>query len=77
MTDFNEIHIPELVATAFGGSRSEARRKMAQGAVTFNGEMLDLEFLDITREELNGELRVGKRQSVDLVDGVPTTIGPK
>src|SRR4051794_10427567 len=32
------VHLPELLATLFGGSRSEARRKITQGGVRLDGE---------------------------------------
>ena len=32
------VHLPELIAELFGGSRSEARRKLAQGGVKLDGE---------------------------------------
>ena len=34
------VHLPELIATVFGGSRSEARRHLASGAVKLDGEPL-------------------------------------
>ena len=32
------VHLPELIADLFGGSRSEARRAIAQGGVKLDGE---------------------------------------
>ena len=55
------VHMPALIADVFGGSRSDARRKIAQGAVKLDGEAL--EDLDVAPERLDGAiLQVGKRQ---------------
>jgi tyrosyl-tRNA synthetase len=55
------VHLPELVASLFGGSRSEARRKIAQGGVRLDGEPVSE--LDVPAAELDGRvLQVGKRQ---------------
>jgi tyrosyl-tRNA synthetase len=55
------VHLPELVATLFGGSRSEARRKIAQGGVRLDGE--PVADLDLPAAALDGRvLQVGKRQ---------------
>jgi len=57
------VHLPELIASLFGGSRSEARRKLAQGAVRLDGEPLEAGALDVPAEALDGRvLQVGKRQ---------------
>ncbi len=32
------LHLPEVIVSAFGGSRSEARRMLAQGGVKLDGE---------------------------------------
>ncbi len=57
------VHLPALVAQAFGGSRSDARRKIAQGAVRLDGSALGAEELDVAAERLEGAvLQVGKRQ---------------
>lgn len=73
MTDF--IHIPRLMTETFGGSRSEARRKIVQGAVKLNGEAITA--IDAPAAMLNGELQVGKRSAVDLVDGVVRDVRPR
>ena len=45
----------------FGGSRSEARRAIAQGGVKLDGEPVDV--LDLPAAELDGRvLQVGKRR---------------
>ena len=55
------VHLPELLADVFGGSRSEARRKIAQGGVRLDGSPVDT--LDLPASELDGRvLQVGKRQ---------------
>jgi tyrosyl-tRNA synthetase len=55
------VHLPELLATLFGGSRSEARRKITQGGVRLDGEPVSA--LDLDVDELDGRvLQVGKRQ---------------
>lgn len=57
------VHLPELLATLFGGSRSEARRKLAQGGVRLDGVPLGAEPLDVALDVLDGRvLQLGKRQ---------------
>jgi tyrosyl-tRNA synthetase len=57
------VHLPELIATVFGGSRSDARRTLAQGGVRLDGEPLPAEPLDVPASALDGRvLQVGKRQ---------------
>jgi tyrosyl-tRNA synthetase len=61
------LHMPEVIVTAFGGSRSEARRKLAQGGVKVDGEPLPPEPLDVPAETLDGRvLQLGKRQFARL-----------
>jgi tyrosyl-tRNA synthetase len=61
------VHLPELVAAAFGGSRSEARRKLQQGGVKLDGERMAAEPLDVPASELDGRvLQLGKRQFARL-----------
>jgi tyrosyl-tRNA synthetase len=56
-------HLPEVIASAFGGSRSDARRKLAQGAVRLDGEPLASVGLDVECSRLDGAvLQVGRRQ---------------
>jgi tyrosyl-tRNA synthetase len=63
-----DVHLPELIASVFGGSRSEARRKLAQGGVKLDGEPLGAERLDVPAAELDGRvLQLGKRQFRRLV----------
>jgi tyrosyl-tRNA synthetase len=56
------VHLPALIADAFGMSRSEARRTLAQGGVRLDGEQLAADELDLPPERLDGAvLQVGKR----------------
>jgi tyrosyl-tRNA synthetase len=57
------VHLPELIASVFGGSRSEARRHLASGAVKLDGEPLAAGVLDLPGADLDGRvLQVGKRR---------------
>jgi tyrosyl-tRNA synthetase len=57
------VHLPQLIAEAFGGSRSEARRKLAQGGVKLDGEPVAPDRLDVPASELEGRvLQLGRRQ---------------
>jgi tyrosyl-tRNA synthetase len=57
------VHRPELIASVFGGSRSEARRHLASGAVKLDGEPLEAGILDLPGADLDGRvLQVGKRR---------------
>jgi tyrosyl-tRNA synthetase len=57
------VHLPQLIAEAFGGSRSEARRKLAQGGVKLDGEPVSADRLDVPAVELDGRvLQLGRRQ---------------
>jgi tyrosyl-tRNA synthetase len=56
------VHLPALIADAFGRSRSEARRLLTQGGVKLDGEALGEADLDVDAERLDGRvLQVGKR----------------
>jgi len=58
------VHIPALVAEIAGGSRSDARRMLAQGAVKLDGEVLGEDDLELAPERLDGAvLQVGKRRT--------------
>ena len=55
------VHVPALIADAVGGSRSEARRLLSQGAVKLDGERVTDQ--DLPASVLDGAvLQVGKRQ---------------
>ena len=57
------VHMPAVIADSFGGSRSDARRKLAQGAVRLDGTTLGAEDIDLAPERLDGAvLQVGRRQ---------------
>jgi tyrosyl-tRNA synthetase len=56
------VHLPALIADAFGRSRSDARRLLAQGGVKLDGEALGESDVDVTPDRLDGHvLQVGKR----------------
>ena len=58
-----EVHLPAVIAEAFGVSRSEARRLLTQGGVKSDGEVLPAEPLDIPAGRLDGSvLQLGKRR---------------
>jgi tyrosyl-tRNA synthetase len=55
------VHLPALIAAAFGGSTSEARRILAQGGVRLDGEPVSE--LDLPPERVDGRvLQRGRRQ---------------
>jgi tyrosyl-tRNA synthetase len=57
------VHLPALIAEVFGGSRSDARRTLAQGGVKLDGEALPADALDLAADRLDGAvLQVGKRR---------------
>lgn len=57
------VHIPALLAAAFGISTSEARRALAQGGVKLDGETLAGDALDRPSEALDGRVvQLGKRR---------------
>jgi tyrosyl-tRNA synthetase len=57
------VHLPQLIAAVFGGSRSDARRKLAQGGVRLDGKPLAPDVLDLPAGALDGRvLQLGKRQ---------------
>ena len=59
------VHLPALLASAFGLSTSEARRLVAQGAVKLDGTAVGE--LDVARERLAGSvLQAGKRRFARL-----------
>jgi tyrosyl-tRNA synthetase len=56
------VHLPALIAEAFGRSRSDARRLLGQGGVKLDGEVLGEGDIDVAAERLDGRvLQVGKR----------------
>jgi len=62
------VHLPGLLAVAFGVSTSEARRSLKQGGVKVDGAALAPEPLDRPLAELDGRvLQLGKRRFARLV----------
>jgi tyrosyl-tRNA synthetase len=58
-----ELHLPQVIVELFGGSRSEARRKLQQGGVKLDGEPLPATPLDVSPDRLDGRvMQLGKRQ---------------
>ncbi len=63
------VHLPALLADAFGISTSEARRLLAQGGIRLDGEPVSE--LDVPRGKLAGAvLQAGKRRFVRLNEAV-------
>ncbi|HEU4393138.1 MAG TPA: tyrosine--tRNA ligase [Solirubrobacterales bacterium] len=64
------VHLPRLMAEAFGISASEARRLIQQGAVKLGGEPWPGDLLEEEAGKLEGQiLQAGKRRFVKLADG--------
>jgi tyrosyl-tRNA synthetase len=58
-----QVHLPLLMAAAFGISSSEARRLIGQGGARLDGEAIPADTLDLAPEALDGRvLQVGKRR---------------
>jgi tyrosyl-tRNA synthetase len=61
--DAGMVHLPGLIATEFGVSRSEARRLIDQGAVTLGESPLAAGEHDVAAERADGHvLKVGRRR---------------
>jgi tyrosyl-tRNA synthetase len=57
------VHLPALLAQAFGVSTSEARRSLAQGGVKLDGEPVQPGSIDMPVEAVHGRvLQLGKRR---------------
>jgi tyrosyl-tRNA synthetase len=57
------VHLPALLAEAFGISSSEARRTIAQGGVRIDGTVVGGDVLDMPADQLDGRvLQLGKRR---------------
>ena len=66
-----EVHLPAVLAEAFGVSRSEARRAITQGGVKVDGRPWPQDRLDAeTTELVDAVLQLGKRRFTRLVTGV-------
>jgi tyrosyl-tRNA synthetase len=58
-----DVHLPALLADAFGISTSEARRNLAQGGVRLDGEVVGTGGLDVPAAAVDGKvLQLGKRR---------------
>jgi tyrosyl-tRNA synthetase len=67
------VHLPELLQSVFGVSRSEARRLLAGGGVKVDGEPLDGGALDVPAAQLEGRvIQLGKRRFKRLVGTADT-----
>ncbi|HKT82993.1 MAG TPA: tyrosine--tRNA ligase [Solirubrobacterales bacterium] len=61
--DGDEVHLPALMAGAFGISSSEARRLIKQGGAKLDGEPISPQTLDLGAAQLDGRvLQAGKRR---------------
>ncbi len=61
--DQDPVHLPALLASAFGVSTSEARRSLAQGGVRLDGVALANGSLDVPLAAVDGKvLQLGKRR---------------
>lgn len=57
------VHLPALLASAFGISTSEARRSLAQGGVKLDGQPIANGSLDVPAPDVDGKvLQLGKRR---------------
>jgi tyrosyl-tRNA synthetase len=62
-----EVHLPRLIAGAFGLSTSEGRRLLTGGGVKLDGEAVSAITLDVAAGDLAGRvLQVGKRRFAKL-----------
>jgi tyrosyl-tRNA synthetase len=64
-SDGDRVHLPALLAAAFGVSTSEARRSLAQGGVRIDGERVEGNgsSLDVPVDRVDGRvLQLGKRR---------------
>ena len=62
-SDNGTVHMPALLADAFGLSRSEGRRLLAQAGVRLDGHTLDEASVDLPADRLDGAvLQVGRRR---------------
>jgi tyrosyl-tRNA synthetase len=58
-----EVHLPALLAAAFGITTSEARRNLAQGAVRLDGTRVANGTLDLPAERIAGKvIQLGRRR---------------
>jgi tyrosyl-tRNA synthetase len=58
-----DVHLPALLARAFGISTSEARRALTQGGVKLDGQVVGKGILDLPAHAVDGKvLQLGKRR---------------
>jgi tyrosyl-tRNA synthetase len=63
LTEDGTVHVPAVLAEAFGVARSEARRQLGQGGVRLGGDLLGPEELDLPAARVDGQvLQLGKRR---------------
>jgi tyrosyl-tRNA synthetase len=61
--DRETVHLPALLAEAFGISRSEGRRLLAQAGVRLDGEVIGEDKLDLPAASLDGAvIQLGRRR---------------
>jgi tyrosyl-tRNA synthetase len=61
------VHLPALLAAAFGISTSQARRAIAQGGVKLDGRALEGDTLDLDSAAVDGKVvQLGKRRFVRI-----------
>jgi tyrosyl-tRNA synthetase len=71
--DGGSVHLPALLAAAFGISTSEARRSLAQGAVRIDGEPVAAGSLDVAAEAIDGHVvQLGRRRFARVVLSGPS-----
>lgn len=64
----DQVHLPAEIASAFGISRSEARRVISQGGLKLDGQPVPAQTLDLPAAELDGRVvQVGKLRFVRFV----------
>jgi tyrosyl-tRNA synthetase len=65
-----QVHLPAILAEAFGVSRGEVRRLIAQGGVKLEGEAMPGDVLDVPSASLSGKVvSLGKRRHRRLRSG--------
>ncbi len=69
-SDQGMVHLPALLAGAFGISTSEARRALGQGGVRLDGVPIENGSLDLSADEVAGKvLQLGRRRFARVVVG--------
>jgi tyrosyl-tRNA synthetase len=67
LEDGDQVHLPAVLASAFGVSRSDARRAIEQGGVRVDGEVWPAGSFDADRDQVvDRALQMGKRRFVRL-----------